>query len=97
MKVPLLNFVGSPGTPPLNFEGGPGVPLLNFRGGPGSRIPGSWGPGDVDYQVGHFLYDIIMYQNCLLRHQNLSSGPPGIANCHIVHQITNHRPQKFKK
>ena len=42
------------------------------------------------------LYDIIMYQNCLLRyqncllrHQNLSSGPPGIENYH--------RPQKFKK
>ena len=34
-RVPLLNFVGSPGVPLLNFEVGPGVPLLNFR-----RIPG---------------------------------------------------------
>ena len=36
MKVPLLNFVGGPGTPLLNLEGDPGVPLLNFRG---SRVP----------------------------------------------------------
>ena len=34
-RVPLLNFVRSPGVPLLNFEVGPGVPLLNFR-----RIPG---------------------------------------------------------
>ena len=53
MKVPLLNFIGSPGTPLLNFDGGPGVLLLNFRGVPGPtfklwgrpRVPGSWGPG----------------------------------------------------
>ena len=54
-RVPLLNFVGSPGVPLLNFEGGPGVPILNFRGSwvpllnfvgcrriPRSRVPGSW-------------------------------------------------------
>ena len=52
---------------------------------------------DDDYRVGHSLYDIIMYQNCLLRHQNLSSGPPSIENGQMMHQITNHRPQKFKK
>ena len=48
MKVPLLYFVGCPGTPLLNFEGDPGlpllegsqVPLLNFEGSPGSRSPG---------------------------------------------------------
>ena len=59
---------------------------------------------DDDYRVGHSLYDVIMYQNCLLRyqncllrHQNLSSGPPSIENGQMMHQITNHRPQKFKK
>ena len=31
-RVPLLNFVGGPGTPLLNFEEGPGVPHVNFRG-----------------------------------------------------------------
>ena len=51
MKVPLLNFIGGPGTPLLNFEGGPGVPLLNFRGlpglgsqGPEVLCPGVWVP-----------------------------------------------------
>ena len=34
MRVPLLNFEGSPGVPLLNFEGGLGVPLLDFRGVP---------------------------------------------------------------
>ena len=33
MKVPLLNFEGSPGVLLTNFERGPGVPLLNFEGG----------------------------------------------------------------
>ena len=49
-RVPLLNFVGSPGVPLLNFEVGPGVPLLSFRRIPGpifklwegSRLPGPW-------------------------------------------------------
>ena len=36
MKVPLLNFVGGPGTPLFYVERGPGVPFLNFRG---SRVP----------------------------------------------------------
>ena len=45
MKVPLLNFVGGPGTPLLNFKGGPGVPLLNFEGSPGSQVPEVPGPG----------------------------------------------------
>ena len=38
MRVPLLNFEGSPGVLLLNFEGGPGVSLLNFEGGPGSPV-----------------------------------------------------------
>ena len=40
MRVPLLNFEGSPGVLLTNFERGPGVPLLNFEGVPG---PGSQG------------------------------------------------------
>ena len=46
MKVPLLNFVGGPGTPLLNFEGGPGVPLLNLRGVPGPTFK-LWGGSRV--------------------------------------------------
>ena len=45
MKVPLLNFVGGPGTPLLNLEAGPGTPLLNFERGPGSQGPEGPGPG----------------------------------------------------
>ena len=39
MRVPLLNFEGSPRVLLLNFEGGPAAPLLNFERGPGSRGP----------------------------------------------------------
>ena len=46
MKVPLLNFVGSPGVPLLHFEGGPVVPLLNFRGVPGPTFK-RWGGSHV--------------------------------------------------
>ena len=61
MRVPLLDFEGSPGVPLLNFEGGPGVPLLNFRGIPGpnfklwegSRVPG---PGVLVPLLQHARY-----------------------------------------
>ena len=42
MKVPLLNFVGDPGTSPLNSEVGSGFPLINFRGDPGPTFK-LWG------------------------------------------------------
>ena len=59
--VPLLNFVGCPGTPLLNFRGYR-VLLLNFEGGTRSWVLGSRGPGPT-YTPCHGQTDLLDFQN----------------------------------